>query len=424
MSAAMNAEPDSASRLMHETGLRLRAAAGVLAVAPAAQRNAALHGMAAAIVNAAPAILDANAADVAAYRGSSALADRLSLTPARLAAMARGLTDIAALPDPLDRDLGTWTRPNGLVISRIPQPLGVLAMIFESRPNVFADAAGLALKSGNVILLRGGSESFRSTTAMAAAIAGALRETGLPADCILPAPTADRAFVAAMLGAAGLIDLLIPRGGKALVERVQREARVPVLAHAEGLNHTYVHEAADPAMAIAIVRDAKLRRPGVCGATEVLLIDAAIAPRLLPELTADLAAHGCAFRADAAARAMIPTLPAAGPEDFDTEWLAPILSIAVVDGLPAALAHIGAHGSAHTEAIVTADKLVAEAFLAASSSAVTLWNASTQFCDGAEFGFGAEIGIATGRLHARGPIGLEQLTSFRYLVRGNGQVRG
>jgi glutamate-5-semialdehyde dehydrogenase len=424
MVARMNAEPDHNASLMDAIGARLRAAAHVLARSPAAQRDQALHAIAAALQDAAPAILDANAADRAAFTGTASMADRLTLTPARLAAMAQGLVSLAALPDPLARDLGTWVRPNGLTISRVPQPIGVLAMIFESRPNVFADAAGLALKSGNAILLRGGAESFRSTTAIAAAVATGLAAAGLPADGILPAPTADRGFVAAMLAASGLIDLLIPRGGKALVERVQREARIPVLAHAEGLNHTYIHEAADPGMAIAVLRDAKLRRPGVCGATEILLLDTAIAPTLLPALVADLTAHGCAFRADARARAIDPGLPAAGPEDFDTEWLDAVLSIKIVDGPAAALAHIAAHGSSHTEAIITDDALIAEEFLAASTAAVTLWNASTQFCDGGEFGFGGEIGIATGTLHARGPIGAEQLTSFRYLVRGTGQIRG
>jgi glutamate-5-semialdehyde dehydrogenase len=424
MLARMNAEPDHSATLMASIGARLRAAAAALRVASSAQRDQALHSMAAALQAAAPAILAANAADVAAFTGSGAMADRLILTPARLTTMAQGLATIAALPDPLARDLGTWTRPNGLQISRIPQPIGVLAMIFESRPNVFADAAALALKSGNCLLLRGGSESFRSTTAIAVAIATGLEAAGLPADCILPAPTSDRHFVAAMLGATGLIDLLIPRGGKALVERVQREARVPVLAHAEGLNHTYIHEAADLAMAIAVLRDAKLRRTAVCGATEILLLDAAVAPSLLPALVTDLSAHGCSFRADERARHILPHLPAAGPDDFDTEWLDATLSIKIVDGPDSALAHIAAHGSSHTEAIITADRTVAESFLARSTAAVTLWNASTQFCDGGEFGFGGEIGIATGALHARGPIGAEQLTSFRYVIRGAGQIRG
>jgi glutamate-5-semialdehyde dehydrogenase len=299
----------------------------------------------------------------------------------------------------------------------------VIGMIYESRPNVGADAAALCLKSGNAVLLRGGSESRRSAQAIHAALRDGLLAAGLPEACVQIAPTSDRAYVAAMLAGAGLLDLIIPRGGKSLVERVRREARVPVLAHAEGLNHTYVHAAADPAMARAILANAKMRRTSVCGATETLLIDASIAPTLLPALVADLAALGCDFRADAAARAIVPTLPPAGEADFDTEWLDAILSVRVVDGVASALAHIAAHGSEHTDAIITEDAEAADAFLRGVDSAVALWNASTQFCDGAEFGFGAEIGIATGRIHARGPVGLQQLTTYRYIVTGNGQVR-
>jgi glutamate-5-semialdehyde dehydrogenase len=299
----------------------------------------------------------------------------------------------------------------------------VIGMIYESRPNVGADAAGICLKSGNAVILRGGSDSLHSARSIHAALAEGLRAAGLPEAAVQIPPDADRRHVAALLAAAGAIDLIIPRGGKSLVARVQAEARVPVLAHAEGLNHTYIHTEADPAMARAILANAKLRRPGVCGATETLLIDAAIAPNLLPALVADLRALGCDFRADARARAVLPELPAATAADFDTEWLDAILSIAVVDDLGAAIAHIARHGSAHTDAIVTENPAAAATFLAAVDSAVTLWNASTQFCDGGEFGFGAEIGIATGRLHARGPIGPEQLTSFRYIVTGTGQVR-
>jgi glutamate-5-semialdehyde dehydrogenase len=296
-------------------------------------------------------------------------------------------------------------------------------MIYESRPNVGADAAGLCLKSGNAVILRGGSESLRSAQAIHAALLAGLREAGLPGESVQVAPTADRAYVAAMLGAAGLIDLIIPRGGRSLVERVQREARVPVLAHAEGLCHTYVHAAADPAMARDVVRNAKLRRPGVCGATETLLIDAEAAPALLPGIIADLRAHGCDFRADEASRAIVPDLPAASEADYDTEWLDAVLSVRIVSGVDEALAHIARHGSEHTDAIITEDAAAAERFLRGVDSAVAMWNASTQFCDGGEFGFGAEIGIATGRIHARGPVGLEQLTTYRYRVLGNGQVR-
>jgi glutamate-5-semialdehyde dehydrogenase len=408
---------------LQQAAAAARTAAHALARSPTAQRDAALHAMAAALRAAAPAILAANAADLANFAGSQAFRDRLVLTEPRVEAMAQGLDDIAALPDPLSRILADWTRPNGLHLQRVATPIGVIGMIYESRPNVGADAAGLCLKSGNAVILRGGSESQHSAQAIHTALTTGLRAAGLPEACVQIAPNTDRAYVAAMLAAAGLLDLIIPRGGKSLVERVQREARVPVLAHAEGLCHTYVHAAADPAMARRIVANAKMRRTGVCGATETLLIDRAIAPKLLPGIIADLRALGCDFRADAAARAIVPDLKPATEADFDTEWLDAILSIAVVDGVDAALAHIARHGSAHTDAIITEDAATAEHFLAGLDSAVGLWNASTQFCDGGEFGFGAEIGIATGRIHARGPVGLEQLTTYRYVVRGTGQVR-
>ncbi len=412
----------------HDTALAhaaaaARAAAHALARASSAQRNGALHAAATAIRAQSSAILAANAADLAAYTGSPAFRDRLALTEARIEAMARGIEEVAALPDPVGRILADWTRPNGLRIQRVATPIGVIGMIYESRPNVGADAAAICIKSGNAVILRGGSESFHSSAAISAAIHAGLRAAGLPDAAVTQAPTADRGFVAAMLAGAGLLDLIIPRGGKSLVERVQREARVPVLAHAEGLNHTYIHAAANPDMARAVLANAKMRRPGVCGATETLLIDAAIAPTLLPVLVADLAALGCDFRADPAARAILPSLPAAAPDDFDTEWLDARLSIAVVDGVDAAVAHVLTHGSQHTDAIITENADVAKIFLDGVDSAVALWNASTQFCDGGEFGFGAEIGIATGRIHARGPVGVEQLTTYRYLVTGHGQVR-
>jgi glutamate-5-semialdehyde dehydrogenase len=296
-------------------------------------------------------------------------------------------------------------------------------MIYESRPNVGADASALCLKSGNAVILRGGSDSANSAQAINAALQQGLEATGLPRACIQVAPNADRAYVAAMLAGAGLLDLIIPRGGKSLVERVQRDARVPVLAHAEGLCHTYVHAAADPAMARAIVANGKMRRTGICGATETLLIDQSVAGTLLPPIVEDLRKLGCDFRADARARSVVPDLKAANDTDFDTEWLDSVLSVAVVDGVDQALAHIAQHGSEHTDAIVTEDAGVAQQFLRGVDSAVALWNASTQFCDGGEFGFGAEIGIATGRIHARGPVGLEQLTTYRYLVTGHGQIR-
>jgi glutamate-5-semialdehyde dehydrogenase len=418
----MHIETDATQHLQR-AAQAARAASHVLARSSATQRNAALHAMAAALRAQAPAILAANAADVAASTGTAAFRDRLALTEARVEAMARGLEDVAALPDPLDRVLADWVRPNGLRIQRVAMPIGVIGMIYESRPNVGADAAALCLKSGNAVILRGGSESTRSAQAINAALVDGLRAADLPDACVQVAPNADRAYVAAMLSGAGLLDLIVPRGGKSLVERVQREARVPVLAHAEGLCHTYVHAAADHAMARKIVANAKMRRTGICGATETLLIDRAVAPALLPPIVADLRALGCDFRADAAARDIVPDLPAANDADFDTEWLDAVLSVAVVDGVDAALVHIARHGSEHTDAIVTDDIMAAERFLAGLDSAVGLWNASTQFCDGGEFGFGAEIGIATGRIHARGPVGLEQLTLYRYVVRGTGQVR-
>jgi glutamate-5-semialdehyde dehydrogenase len=421
---AMNALTDEAGRLLDAAGRAARQAAHRLAAAPRPQKDAALQAAAAALRARAALILAANAEDVAAAPGlSAAFRDRLSLTPARIEAMARGVEDIAGLPDPVGRTLAEWTRPNGLLIRRVAQPLGVIGMIYESRPNVGADAAALCLKAGSAVILRGGSESIRSAAAIHGCMLEGLRQAGLPEAAVQIAPTADRAFVAAMLRAAGLIDLIIPRGGKGLVTRVQQEARVPVLAHAEGLCHTYIHEAADPGMARRVLSNAKMRRTGVCGATETLLIDAAIAPGLLPVLVAELRALGCDFRADARARAILPGLPPATEEDFRTEWLDAILSVKVVDGVDDALDHIRRYGSEHTEAIITEDDAAADRFLAGLGAAVGMRNASTQFCDGGEFGFGAEIGIATGRLHARGPVGPEQLCTFRYLVIGTGQIR-
>ena len=418
----MHIETD-ATRQLQTQAQAARAAARALALAQAPQRDAALRAMARAIRAAGPAILAANAADLAAATGSTAFRDRLTLSEARLEAIAAGAEAVAALPDPLARQLDHWTRPNGLAIARIPAPIGVIGMIYESRPNVGVDAAAICVKSANAVILRGGSDSARTAAALQTALVAGLAEAGLPEASVQVAPTTDRAYVAAMLGAAGLIDLIIPRGGKSLVERVQREARIPTLAHAEGLCHTYIHASADPEMARAVLANAKMRRTGICSATETLLIDRAIAPALLPALIADLAALGCDFRADAAARAIVPGLRAAADGDFDTEWLDAILSVAVVEGLDSALDHIARHGSGHTDAIIAADAAVARSFLTRIDSAVALWNASTQFCDGAEFGFGAEIGIATGRLHARGPVGPEQLTTYRYVVEGAGQVR-
>ncbi|MBW6400477.1 glutamate-5-semialdehyde dehydrogenase [Roseomonas sp. HJA6] len=420
----MNVIAEDATRLLDTAARAAREAAAIVARAPRPAKDAALRAAAAALRARQDAILAANGADVDGAPGLSvAFRDRLTLTPARIEAMAQGLEEVAELPDPVGRTLAEWTRPNGLVIRRIAQPLGVIGMIFESRPNVTADAAALCLKSGNAVILRGGSESTRSAAAIHECLAEGLRAAGLPEAAIQVAPTADRAFVGAMLRASGLIDLIVPRGGKGLVTRVLEEARVPVLAHAEGLCHTYVHAAADPAMARSIVANAKMRRTGICGATETLLIDAQIAPTLLPLLIEDLRALGCDFRADDRARAIVAGLKPATEQDFATEWLDAILSVAVVDGVADALAHIRRYGSEHTEAIITQDEAAARAFLDGLDSAVGLWNASTQFCDGFEFGFGAEIGIATGRMHARGPVGLEQLCTYRYLVLGTGQVR-
>ena len=420
----MTAPADDVSRLLESAARAARGAAHALAVAPRPQKDAALRAAADALRARAEALIAANAEDLAAATElSAAYRDRLTLTPARIAAMATGLEEIAALPDPVGRVLTEWTRPNGLLIKRVAQPIGVVGMIYESRPNVTADAGGLCLKAGSAVILRGGKESLRSSLAIHACMAEGLRAAGLPEAAVQVAPTADRAFVAAMLRAAGLIDLIVPRGGKGLVLRVMEEARVPVLAHAEGLCHTYVHEAADPAMARSLLANAKMRRTGICGATETLLIDAAIAPALLPALIADLRALGCGFRADDRARAIVPGLDPATEQDFRTEWLDAMLSVRVVDGVDAALDHIRTYGSEHTEAIVTQDAAVARHFLDRLGSAVGMWNASTQFCDGGEFGFGAEIGIATGRLHARGPVGLEQLCTYRYEVIGTGQTR-
>ncbi len=420
----MNAMPPDPVQALEQAARAARAATTALAAAPTAIKDQALMLAAAALREHAGGIIAANAEDIAAAPGlSPAFRDRLLLNTARVEAMAKGLEEVAALPDPVGRVLSEWKRPNGLRLQRVAQPLGVIGMIFESRPNVTADAAALCLKSGNAVILRGGSESLRSATAIHACMVQGLRLAGLPEAAVQVAPSADRAFVGAMLRASGLIDLIVPRGGKGLVTRVMEEARVPVLAHAEGLCHTYIHAGADHAMARAVLANAKMRRTGVCGATETLLIDAAIAPVLLPALIADLRALGCDFRADEAARAIVPGLTAATDEDYATEWLDAILSVKVVSGVAEALTHIRRFGSEHTEAIITEDAAAAQQFLDGIASAVGLWNASTQFCDGGEFGFGAEIGIATGRLHARGPVGLEQLCTYRYKIFGTGQVR-
>jgi len=387
-------------------------------------RADALRAAAAALRADEAAILAANGLDLAQgeARGlSAAMLDRLKLDPARLAGIAAALDQVADLPDPVGQVIDTATRPNGLVLSRVRVPIGLIGIIYESRPNVTADAAALGLRSGNAVLLRGGSEAVHSNRAIHAALARGLASVGVPAEAVQLVPTQDRAAVGAMLAAAGLIDMIVPRGGKSLVARVQADARVPVLAHLDGINHTYIHAAADPAMAVAIARNAKLRRTGICGSMETLLLDAAFPGA--PAVVAALLDGGCELRGDARAQALDPRIRPATAEDWDTEYLDAILSVAVVDGLDAALAHIAAHSSAHTDAIVTADDAVAERFLAEVDSAIVMVNASSQFADGGEFGLGAEIGIATGRLHARGPVALEGLTTYKWQVRGTGQIR-
>ena len=414
-------DPDSLVTALARAG---RAAQTQLAQLDSARRKAALRAAAKALWAQESAILEANARDMAAgaERGlSGAMLDRLRLDPGRLAGIADAVAAVAELPDPVGQEIDRTERPNGLVLSRVRVPIGLIGIIYESRPNVTADAAALGLASGNAVLLRGGSEAVHSNQAIHAAMVAGLVEAGVPAAAVQLVPNQDRAVVGAMLTAAGLIDMIVPRGGKSLVARVQADARVPVLAHLDGINHTYVHAAADPAKAQAIAVNAKLRRTGVCGAMETLLIDA-----LYPEsasLVAALLDAGCELRGDARACALDPRIVPASDADWDTEYLEAILSVAVVDGLDAALAHIAAHGSHHTDAIVTEDTAVAERFLAEVDSAIVMHNASSQFADGGEFGLGAEIGIATGRLHARGPVALEGLTTYKWLVRGTGQVR-
>jgi glutamate-5-semialdehyde dehydrogenase len=411
---------------MRDAGRRARVAAKVLALAPAAARTAALSAMAQGLRCNANLIIAANAGDVARARAkgqTDAFVDRLRLDEARLTAIAAGVETIAALPDPVGEIIGAWTRPNGLRIERVRTTIGVIGMIFESRPNVAADAGALALRAGNAILLRGGSDSAESIAAIVAALRAALGDAGLPEDAIQAAPSADRAIVGMMLaGLDGAIDVIVPRGGKSLVARVQAEARVPVFAHLEGVCHTYVHAAADPDKARDIVVNAKMRRVSVCGATETLLIDRGVLADMLPPIARALEVAGCELRGDEESR-RVHVMKEATPEDWRTEYLAPILSIRAVDGVKEAIAHIARHGSQHTDCIVTEDAAAAAQFLREVDSAIVLHNASTQFADGGEFGFGGEIGIATGRLHARGPVGAEQLTTFKYLVHGRGQVR-
>jgi len=415
------------ARTMREIGRRAREAVRTLALAPTSTKDAALAAMAKTIVARADDILAANAEDVAdakAQGATAAFVDRLALDRKRIEAMAAGCDVVRALPDPVGTVTESWTRPNGMTIERVRVPLGVVGVIYESRPNVTADAGALCLKAGNAVILRGGSESFRSARAIHAALAAALHEVGLPEAAIQLVPTRDRAAVGLMLaGLDGAIDVIVPRGGKGLVGRVQSEARVPVFAHLEGVCHVYVDKAAEPAMAQRIVLNAKMRRTGICGAAETLLVDRAAAPAQLKPLVTMLIDAGCEVRGDEAVQAADPRAKRASEDDWSTEYLDAIITAKVVDGVDAAIAHIERYGSHHTDAIVTADAAAAEKFLNEVDSAIVLHNASTQFADGGEFGFGAEIGIATGRMHARGPVGVEQLTSFKYRVRGSGQIR-
>tara|TARA_R110000850_G_scaffold67172_6_gene149373 strand:+ start:2100 stop:3386 length:1287 start_codon:yes stop_codon:yes gene_type:complete len=412
---------------MRAMGARARAASRALGRLDAADRTRGLKAIAAAIRAAAPAILDANLKDMDAARNKgldAAMLDRLALDEGRVDGIVAGVEAIAALPDPIGREMARWTQPNGLDFARVAVPLGVIGIIYESRPNVTADAGTLCLRSGNAAILRCGSESTRSSHALVDAMRSALTGENLPADAIQLVGTTDRAAVGHMLaGLDGQVDVIVPRGGRSLVERVQKDARVPVIGHLEGLCHMYVDAVADPQKAVDLVVNAKMRRTGVCGSLETLLIDAAVADTLLPVIGTALTDAGCELRGDARARVIVPSMKAATEEDWGTEYLAPVLAVAVVDGLDGALAHIERWSSGHTDSIVTEDAGVAEKFLARVDSAIVLHNASTQFADGGEFGFGAEIGIATGRIHARGPVGAEQLTIYKYVVRGTGQTR-
>lgn len=427
--AAIDDEADGSTvaQAMASIGAAARSAAQSLATASADAKNQALRAMARTIRDATGRILDANRTDLATARAADrpdAFIDRLTLDNDRIDAMAAGLDAIADLPDPVGRVDASWKRPNGLAIERVRVPIGVIGIIYESRPNVTADAGALCMKSGNAAILRGGSESYETSRAILECLRTGLSDAGLDANAIQMVPTTDRAAVGMMLqGLGGVIDVIVPRGGKSLVGRVQDEARVPVFAHLEGLCHVYVDRAADLAMARDIVVNAKMRRTGICGAAETLLVDRAVAPsHLTPIADALIEAH-CRLRGDTEACALDSRIDAAGEEDWITEYLDAIISIRIVDGVDGAIDHIARYGSNHTDCIVTADDGTAERFLTRVDSAIVLHNASTQFADGGEFGMGAEIGIATGKLHARGPVGLEQLTTFKYVVRGSGQTR-
>ena len=413
----------SQSNSIQQLARKVKKASYSLAHSSFQQRNKALLCAAEALRASMNAILSVNSEEVEKTEVGEAFKDRMTLNENRLEAMAHGLEAIAMLPDPLGKEQACWTRPNGLEIRRVTVPLGVIGMIYESRPNVGADAAGICIKSGNGVILRGGSECYQTAILIHQAMQKGVQEAGLDPDIIAMAPDNNRQHVKDMLQAVGLIDVLIPRGGRSLVEFIQKEARIPVLAHAAGLCHTYIHGLADFEKARAVLINAKMRRTGICGATETLLIDQAVARQYLPKLADDLIELGCRLVGDTMAVKIDSRIGVAKENDFATEWLDSVLSVKVVKNIYQAIQHILKYGSGHTEAILTEDKEAARYFMDHVESAVVMWNASTQFCDGGEFGFGAEIGIATGRLHARGPVGVEQLTSYRYEVIGNGQVR-
>ncbi|MBY0224477.1 MAG: glutamate-5-semialdehyde dehydrogenase [Hyphomicrobium sp.] len=412
---------------MFVIGRAARAASRELALASNSTKNAALCAMAAHLRQQSGAILQANAADLEAAKAGGLAAsfiDRLTLTDDRIEAMARGLEEIAELPDPVGVTLAEWTRPNGLRFERVRVPIGVIGIIYESRPNVTADAGGLCIKAGNAAILRTGSDAFRSSRAVHACLVAGLQAAGLPEDAIQLIPTTSRSAVGHLLsGLEGTVDVIVPRGGRSLVERVQSDARVPVFAHLEGICHTYVDKAADLDMAKRIVVNAKMRRTGICGATECLLVDKAAPTSVMSELVTALLDTGCEVRGDEAAQRADARVKPAAANDYGKEFLDSIIAVKTVDGVDGAIDHIARFGSQHTDAIVTNDEAAAARFLTHVDSAIVLHNASTQFADGGEFGFGAEIGIATGKMHARGPVGVEQLTSFKYVVRGTGQTR-
>jgi glutamate-5-semialdehyde dehydrogenase len=423
----LTTESPGVAEMMDELGRRAREAASELALCPGSQRNQALQAAADSIRDSADVILDANRIDMEAAEKlglSAPLLDRLALNPERLESMATGLETVVELPDPVGRVLAEWDRPNGLHIQRVAVPLGVIGIIYESRPNVTVDAAGLCTKSGNAAILRGGSESFQSNQAIFRSVAEGLAAAGIPRAAIQMVPTTDRAAVGYLLSSMGdTIDVVVPRGGKSLIERVQAEARVPVIGHLEGICHVFLHESADEDMAREIVLNAKMRRTGICGAAETLLVDRKAASRLIPGVVDALIDAGCEVRGDEAVREIASEAKTADEQDWHTEYLDAVISVRIIDGVEGAIEHIRLYGSGHTESIVAEDEVAVRKFLTDVDSAIVMHNASTQFADGGEFGMGAEIGIATGRIHARGPVGAEQLTSYKYVVRGNGQVR-